>query len=269
MEKLRLTAVSYLNTKPFIYGLYKSDLADHIELSLDIPAQCAQKLLRGEADIALTPVAIIPELPQAWVVSDYCIGAAGAVRTVCLFSEKPLPEIRRLYLDFHSRTSVALVQLLCRDYWGIRPEFVPATAGFEQYIGGDTAGLIIGDRAIGRERQFAYTYDLGEAWTAWTGLPFVFAAWISTRPLPEALLTRFNTALRIGMEHLPELIKILPTMPDFDLEEYFRHHISYDLDAQKWAALHRFLTHLAGPEGYRLERQSPGAMRQTAKEFTF
>ncbi len=259
MEKLRLTAVSYLNTKPFIYGLYKSDLADQIELSLDIPALCAQKLLRGEADIALTPVAIIPELRQAWIVSDYCIGATGAVKTVCLFSEKPLRDIKRLYLDFHSRTSVALVQLLCREYWDIRPEFVPATAGFEQYISGDTAGLIIGDRAIGRERQFAYTYDLGEAWTAWTGLPFVFAAWVSIRPLPDEVVTRFNDALHIGMDHLPELIKILPTMPDFDLEAYFRHHISYELDAPKWTALNRFLTHLAGPDGYHLQRLQPAA----------
>ncbi|MEO6037657.1 MAG: MqnA/MqnD/SBP family protein, partial [Saprospiraceae bacterium] len=131
MSQLRISAVSYLNTKPFIYGLYRSDLGDILDLSLDIPALCAQKLLTGEADLALAPVAIIPELPEAYIVSDYCIGAVGKVKTVCLFSNTPLSEIKQIYLDFHSRTSVALVRILCAQYWHIQPEFVPAEPGFE------------------------------------------------------------------------------------------------------------------------------------------
>lgn len=241
---MRLTAVSYLNTKPFIYGLFRSDLAEIIDLSLDIPSVCAQKLLSGEADIALSPVAIIPQLPEAHLVSDYCIGATGAVKTVCIFSQTPLPQVRRLYLDFHSRTSVALTRILCEHYWKISPEFIPATPGFENQIGGDTAGLIIGDRTIGREAEFAHTYDLGEAWTSWTGLPFVFAAWISTRPLHPEMAERFNAALRLGLEHLPELLKILPAMPGFDVEKYFRENISYELDDAKRRGLQKFLHHL-------------------------
>lgn len=260
MDKIKITAVSYLNTKPFIYGLFKSPLAERLELSLDIPSQCAQKLRDGEADIALAPVAIIPELPQAYVLSDYCIGAEGAVKTVCIFSEVPLGRVERLYLDFHSRTSVALTQLLCREYWRVSPDFLPASAGFEQQIGGTTAGLIIGDRAIGRARDFSYVYDLGEAWTAWTGLPFVFAAWLSVKPLPETLIAEFNAALRIGLDDVPALVKILPTMPDFNLESYFRENISYQLDERKWLALQRFLTALAGEGGYRLERCCPEAV---------
>lgn len=259
MQKIRLTAVSYLNTKPFIYGIFRSELSDVIDLSLDIPAVCAQKLLAGEADLALTPVAVIPELPQAHLVSDFCIGSAGPVKTVCIFSEKPLPEIKRLYLDFHSRTSVALVRLLCREFWKIQPEFLPASEGYEQKIGGDTAGLIIGDRAIGQEKRFAFVYDLGEAWTTWTGLPFVFAAWVSVRPLHPDFTARFNRALRNGIAHLPELTKILPNWPGFDLDDYFRHNISYTLDEAKWLGLNRFLTHLAGPNGYRLHREVAGA----------
>jgi len=254
---MRLTAVSYLNTKPFIYGIFRSELADQVELSLDIPSVCARKLLTGEADLALAPVAIIPELPEAHLVSNYCIGSVGTVKTVCIFSEKPLSKVKRLYLDFHSRTSVELVQLLCREYWKVQPEFVPATEGYEKQITGDTAGLIIGDRAIGQERHFPYVYDLGEAWTAWTGLPFVFAAWVSTRPLDPEFVERFNGALETGLSHLPELTKILPTMPQgFDIEAYYRENISYDLDEAKWTALNRFLTHLAGPTGYRLHRNS-------------
>lgn len=253
---MRLSAVSYLNTKPFIYGIYRSDLADQIELNLDIPSVCARKLLTGEVDLALTPVAIIPELPGAHLVSDYCIGATGAVRTVCVFSDVPLGEIERLHLDFHSRTSVALTRVLCDKYWKIQPELVPAEPGFEQEIGGTTAALVIGDRAIGLERKYKYTYDLGEAWTAWTGLPFVFAAWVSVRPLQEEFVQRFNQALQTGLDHLPELMKILPSMPHFDLEDYYRHNISYHLDEQKWQGLQRFLGLVAGDNGFSLQRRS-------------
>lgn len=249
---MRLSAVSYLNTKPFIYGLFRSDLAEMLDLSLDIPSVCAQKLLAGEADVVLTPVAVIPQLPEAYLVSDYCIGATGAVKTVCVFSQVPLREIKKMYLDYHSRTSVALVQILCEKYWKINPEFLPAEEGFETQIAGETAGLIIGDRAIGCERRYAYTYDLGEAWTTWTGLPFVFAAWISTRPLHPEIAARFNAALRLGLDHLPELLKILPSIADFDIERYFRENISYELDHAKWLGLNRFLGYLAGENGYRL-----------------
>ncbi len=251
---MRLTAVSYLNTKPFIYGLYRSDLAEMIDLSLDIPSVCAQKLLTGEADIALSPVAIIPQLPEAHLISDFCIGSTGAVKTVCVFAQTPLSGIKRLFLDFHSRTSVALVQILCEKYWKISPEFIPAYEGYESEIEGDTAGLIIGDRAIGCESRFTYTYDLGEAWTAWTGQPFVFAAWISVRPLHPEIAARFNAALRLGLDHLPELLKIIPTIPNFDTEKYFRENISYELDDAKWQGLNRFLGYLAGENGYRLIR---------------
>lgn len=255
-KKLRLSAVSYLNTKPFIYGLFRGEMADEIELSLDIPSVCARKLASGEVDMALTPVAIIPELQEAWLVSDYCIGSVGTVKTVCLFSEKPLHEIKRVLLDFHSRTSVMLTRILCEQYWKIQPEFVQATEGFETQIFGDTAALIIGDRTIGLHQRYPYVYDLGEAWTTWTGLPFVFAAWVSARPLDAELIAKFNNALASGLDHLPELIKILPSMPaGFDLDTYYRENISYELDDAKWTALNRFLQLLAGEKGYHLQRQ--------------
>ncbi|MCC6461963.1 MAG: menaquinone biosynthesis protein [Saprospiraceae bacterium] len=256
MQKLRVTAVSYLNTKPFIYGIFRSSFADLIDLSLDIPSVCARKLASGEADLALAPVAIIPDLKAAHLISDFCIGATGPVKTVCIFSEKPLTEIRYLYLDFHSKTSATLVPLLCREYWHIQPEFLPATEGYERNIGGDTAGLIIGDRAIGRDRDFPFVYDLGETWVQWTGLPFVFAAWVSTRPLDPKFVERFNAALQAGIDHLPELSKIIPAIPGIDVEEYFRHNISYDLDESKWLGLQHFLRLVAGPAGFSLHRSA-------------
>jgi chorismate dehydratase len=262
MDKIRISAVSYLNTKPFIYGLFRSELANQIELSLDIPAVCAEKLRTGEADLVLTPVAIIPELDQAYLASDFCIGAYGAVHTVCIFSEAPLERIEKLYLDFHSKTSAALTQVLCREYWHIQPEFLPASEGFEQHIKGTTAGLIIGDRTFPQHGRFRYVYDLGEAWTNWTGLPFVFAAWISARPLPDAFKKTFNAALAAGLERIPELIKVLPSFPGADLELYFNKHISYELDEAKWIALNRFLDLLAGKEQYQLFKEARHAISQ-------
>lgn len=254
MPQLRLSAVSYLNTKPFIYGLYRSDLAGQFDLSLDIPSVCAQKLLSGEVDLALTPVAVIPDLKQAYLVSDYCIGATGTVKTVCLYSEVPLEEIEQLYLDFHSRSSVALTKILCARYWHISPELIPASQGFEQNIKGKTAALIIGDRTIGLDKKYPFVYDLGEAWMAWTGLPFVFAAWLSVKPLHPDLIQRFNHALQTGIENIPELVKILPNIEGFDVESYFRHNISYHLDEAKWQGLNKFLNLIAGENGYHLMR---------------
>jgi chorismate dehydratase len=253
---MRLSAVSYLNTKPFIYGIYKSQLSEHIDLSLDIPSLCAQKLLKGEVDIALTPIAIIPELPQAYIISDYCIGSNGPVRTVCIYSHTPLEQIKRVYLDFHSRTSVMLTRILFENYWKLNPEFIAAEPGYEQKIEGDTAGLVIGDRTMGLDAHYPYVYDLGQAWTEWTGLPFVFAAWVSTKPVHPEFVRQFNEALQTGLDHLPELMKILPTVPGFDLEDYYRHNISYDLDDNKWRALHLFLSYFSGENSFHIYRNS-------------
>lgn len=249
---LRISAVSYLNTKPFIYGLHQSRMAGQIALSLDIPSECARKLRDGEADLALAPVAVIAEMPEAHLVSSYCIGSTGAVKTVCVFSDRPIAQIRRLHLDFHSRTSVQMVQLLCKHYWRVQPEFVAAQAGFEREIGDDTAALIIGDRAIGLEKKYAFVYDLGEIWRLWTGLPFVFAAWISARPISPDIVRALDEAFRSGIAAIPQLIQILPQMPGFDLEDYYRRCISYELDEAKRQGMRFFLDHLCGPDGYRL-----------------
>ncbi len=254
MEKIKISAVSYLNTKPFIYGIYRSELAELVDLQLDIPSECARKLAAGEVDMALAPVAVLPEIPEPHVVSDYCIGAEGAVKTVCLFSEKPLGEVRRVYLDFHSKTSVELTRLLCREHWKIAPELLPAPPDFLEKIGGDTAALVIGDRAIGLENRFEFVEDLGEAWSAWSGLPFVFAAWVSRRPLPGEFLEKFNAGLRLGIESLPELLKILPAMPGFDVEDYFRRCIRYDLDEAKWAGMNLFLEKISPGSSARIIR---------------
>lgn len=248
--KHRVVAVSYLNTKPLLYGLLRSDIQSSLEMDLAIPSECARRLVAGEADIALVPVAVIPELPEAHIISDYCIGADGAVATVCIYGNVPIEEMTSIYLDHHSRTSVMLTRLLLEEYWGHEPALVPAEEGYIDRIGGATGGLVIGDRTIGLDQRFRYVYDLGEVWKKHTGLPFVFAAWVSVKPLAPAFKVAFNKALREGMEHLPELQLLLSSPhPDFSLVEYFTHHIDYNLDGAKRKALDRFLAYVGAAAG--------------------
>ena len=244
-RKIRVTAVSYLNTKPLLYGLLHSSVAEQIDLKLDIPSVCAARLSAGEADLGLIPVAAIPEVNRPRIISDYCIGAEGAVRTVCIYGNCPLQEMEALYLDHHSRTSVELAKFLLQEYWKLSPQLIPAADGYEQQIGGKIGGLIIGDRAIDLENHFTYRYDLGEHWTRHTGLPFVFAAWVSGRDLPLDFLNSFNEALRSGIEQIPKLMYLLPApTTDFSLEEYFNRYISYRLDHYKRQGLTKFLQQL-------------------------
>ena len=247
--KKKIAAVSYLNTKPLLNGILNSPIESELDIQLDIPSVCADKLKAGEVDFALVPVAIIPQLEKAHIISDFCIGTEGAVRTVAIFSQVPITEIETIYLDFHSRTSVQLCQILCREYWNIQPQFVPAQAGFIDEIHGKTAALVIGDRTIPLEEKHPYIYDLGAAWAAHTGLPFVFAAWVSTRPMEADFIQRFNQAMQQGIDHIPKLVYLLPKPhPNFDLQEYFEKYISYHLDASKRKALDLFLAKLGETE---------------------
>ena len=133
---LKISAVSYLNTVPFIHGLKQSVLIHSIGLQLDYPSICADKLINGIVDLALVPVAVIPKLLQAHIISDYCIGANGAVDTVCLYSDVPITEIESIALDYQSRTSVALLKILLKEYWQLNPELKKADVGFEENIKG-------------------------------------------------------------------------------------------------------------------------------------
>ena len=117
MNKIRVSAVSYTNTKPFVYGLQHSGILDRIDLSLDIPSDCAAKVISDEADLGLIPVAALLSIPEYHIISDFCIGADGPVDSVFLFSEKPVEEIRSVSLDAQSRTSNGLARVLLKYHW--------------------------------------------------------------------------------------------------------------------------------------------------------
>ena len=158
----KVSCVSYLNSKPFIYGIENSELLHHgeIELSLDIPKRCAEKLIMKEADIGLVPVATLALLDEYQIISKFCIGAVGAVHSVCLYSDVPLHEIDSIILDYQSLTSVNLTRILCKHYWKISPEFIQGDKDYINDISNQKAGVIIGDRTFQLLDRYRYTYDL-------------------------------------------------------------------------------------------------------------
>lgn len=240
LSKIRVGAVSYLNTKPLLYGIRQPHVLEQIELVEDYPARIAEKLLNDEVDLGLVPVAIIPKLKEAHIVSDYCIGADGEVASVSLFSEVPVQEIRQVLLDYQSRTSVNLARILLRDFWKVQPELVQAGENYISQITGSVGGVVIGDRALRQRKVSAYNYDLAMAWKKMTGLPFVFAAWVANKPIDPEFINTFNQANAYGLTLLDEVIAENP-YEHYDLKTYYTQNISYELTADKHQGLNLFL----------------------------
>ena len=236
MDKIKISAVAYTNTKPFIYGISHSAVLDQIDLSLDIPSDCAAKLIDGTVDVGLIPVAAIPGVTDAHIISDYCIGSVGAVNSVFIFSNVPVTEIRSVRLDSHSRTSNNLAKVLLKFHFKQEVTFTTDADAVTDAI------VLIGDRTFGKKDDYAFWYDMGEEWMKFTGLPFVYAAWVANKPIPEAFVTEFNAALKMGLASRAEVIAALPEHPHFDVADYLMHKLDFDLTEKKREALTLFLS---------------------------
>jgi chorismate dehydratase len=244
LDKIRVGAVSYLNTKPLVYGIRQHPVINKIELIEDYPAKIAQMLIDDELDIGLIPVAATLGLKEWYIDSDYCIGGDGPVASVCIFSQVPMEEVQKVYLDYQSRTSVSLAKILLKEYWKKDVVFIDATGeDFREEIKANTAGVVIGDRALEQRSKSKYIYDLSEAWKNHTNLPFVFAAWIANKKLPGEFITAFNEANELGLKEIDEVIKG-NSFAHFDLQRYYTSCISYKFDAEKKKALDLFLSKL-------------------------
>lgn len=232
MNKIKVSAVSYTNSKPFVYGLLHSGILDSIELSLDIPSDCANKLIDNQVDIGLVPVAALLHVDNYQIVSQYCIGAVGAVDSVFIFSQKPISEIEKIKLDPQSRTSNNLSRVLLKNYWKISPDFITE--------GEADAFVQIGDRTFGKKDLYPYYYDLAEEWFKFTGLPFAFAVWASNKPIPEDFKGSFNAALKLGLDHRKEVIEQIENIENFDLDDYLMNKVDFNLDDKKLIAISKF-----------------------------
>ncbi|HLG33260.1 MAG TPA: menaquinone biosynthesis protein [Bacteroidia bacterium] len=237
---IKVSCVSYLNSQPFIYGLKNNSIINEIELSLDVPSVCAEKLLSGKMDIGLIPVAVIPYLKESYIISDYCIGADGKVETVLLLSDVPKEKIKSVLLDYQSRTSVLLLKILAEKFWKISPQWNDTSSDFEKNIRGETAGLVIGDRTFELKNKFRYVYDLAEEWKKFTYLPFVFACWGSNKRITDDFISRFNSALENGLKNIPRVALQYPS-GGFDALDYLTKKVSYNFDGKKREAMELFL----------------------------
>jgi len=236
--------VSYLNTKPLIYGFENGLMKNEVDLLIEYPSKIAAMLLNDEIDVGLVPVAVIPQLKEYHIISDYCIGSDGEVASVCLFSEVPLFDIKTILLDYQSRTSVALLKILIKEYWKINVIFKNTENGYQSKISGTTAGLIIGDRALMQRQKSRFIFDLGEEWKNFTDLPFVFAAWVSNKKLDADFIKEFNEANKLGLSNLEKVVEKNPFKP-FDLHTYYTECINFELDENKKKGLELFLKKIA------------------------
>jgi len=235
---IKISAVDYINTIPFVYGIKNSGHLHDYELALDIPSVCAEKLLSDKVDIGLIPIAAIPKLGKAELLTDYCIGASGDVGSVVMVSNAPLNEIETVYLDYQSETSIVLAQIIAYKFWEINPIWANGNIGFEDNISGTTAAVIIGDRALKIKDKYTYCYDLAGEWNKFTSLPFVFACWVANKDLPRDFISSFEQAIEWGIVNKEESLKEI--VNDIDARDYINNYISYEFDQPKKKAMNLF-----------------------------
>ncbi len=246
MAPIRISAVSYLNTYPFVYGILNSGILENFRLDLDVPSECARKMKAGEVDVALVPVGAVPEMDGKEIISSFCIGAVREVRTVLLLSKKPVSEISTVSLDFDSRTSVQLVKVLAANFWHIDPSWVNLKPGQAEEADDIETLVAIGDKTFRLTEKFPYIYDLAGEWIRFTGLPFVFAVWMALPDIPFPVVESFTRALEFGVKNKRDCLEYFKDkLPKgVDSLAYLEKNISFQFDEKKRKGLDLFLSYL-------------------------
>jgi chorismate dehydratase len=243
-RKIRIGAVSYLNTKPLLYGLEHGQMSNEVELVLDYPANLVRLLQSNQIDIGLIPVGALPSLGDYHIISDYCIGTEGEVASVAVFSEVSMEEIDTVLLDYQSRTSVMLCKILFEKHWKKKVQFIDAKdESYIDNIHGNVAGLVIGDRALKIRDKFKFKFDLGLAWKEMTGLPFVFAVWVRKKEISGEFIPLFNEANGMGLSKI-NLIIDHNNESSYPMDMYFRKNISYRLTGGMRESMSLYLSFL-------------------------
>ncbi|MFZ1458077.1 MAG: menaquinone biosynthesis protein [Saprospiraceae bacterium] len=238
--KYKIAMVSYLNSKPFEYGLLNHDYASCFDIITADPATCARLFEEKKVDISLIPAGALHDLKDEHIlISDFCIGCDGEVRTVGLFSNVPLNQGRRLVADHHSRTSVLLSQVLLKEVFQVEIPVLVADIN-QMGIKEDDVVLMIGDKVFEKEHEYQYKTDLGGIWKHYTNLPFVFAVWAADKNLPQEAIEMLNVSLLHGINHIDKIIEE-QSYENLDLYYYYKKNISYNLDTDKKSALKLFL----------------------------
>jgi chorismate dehydratase len=280
---MRIGAVNYLNSKPLVYGL--EALAPDVRLSFDLPSRLADSLAAGRLDVALVPSVEFFRSPGCSIVSDACVACRGPVLSVKLHFRVPPVEVRRVALDEGSRTSAALTRILLAEMYGVRPEVEPLPIGCGIETTDADAVLLIGDRAIADctaeensdnpqsairnpKSEFVEIWDLGERWTEWTGLPFVFAMWIARPGIePNDVAAILGSARDNGLLNLSVIAEREAPLAGVSYEtamQYFGENLHFVLGEEELAGLRKFyqlcVTHGLAPGGgeSRIASRRPG-----------
>lgn len=240
---IRITAISYLNTIPFIYGIKKSGFLDNYLLELEVPSVSAQKILFHQSDIGLVPVALLKYLTNYQIITNYCIGAERNVKSVVLLSQKPLKSIKTIYLDIDSLTSVNLVKVLAKHFWKINPIWKPQIDINNNLSENIESMVAIGDKTFDLIDKFEYCYDLSEEWYQFSGLPFVFACWVEVYNTNKLFINSFSKSMEYGINNISKTMAEIPNKmyQDINVNEYLNKQISFNLDENKHKALSLFL----------------------------
>jgi chorismate dehydratase len=256
MRRLRISAISYLNTAPLMWDFEHGEAGRAFDISYTLPSDCARALADGTADIGIIPAAAYAEIPELQVLPDVAIASRRAVRSIVLVSKVPVEKIRTVALDTSSMTSVALTKILFQKWLGGGRTFAPMTPDIDRMLAAHDAGLLIGDPALKVDRARYHTLDLAEEWIRHTGKPFVFAFWAVRRDaLKEAapsldLPAVFQNSRDHGLE-ASSLNQISHEWaPRLDITEaevlsYLTQNIHYQLDAGCLGGLRLFYRYAA------------------------
>jgi chorismate dehydratase len=177
MRRLRISAISYLNTAPLMWDFEHGDAGRDFDISYTLPSACARALAEGTADIGIIPAAACAEIPGLQVLPEVAIASRRAVRSILLVSKVPIEQVRTIALDTSSMTSVALTKILIERWLGGGRTFTAMAPNVDAMLAEHDAGLLIGDPALKIDRKRYHTIDLAEEWIRHTGKPFVFAFW--------------------------------------------------------------------------------------------
>jgi chorismate dehydratase len=242
MRKLRISAISYLNTAPLMRDFEHGNSGSHFEISYTIPSACARALADGSADIGIIPAAAYTQIPGLQILPDVAIASRRAVRSILLVSKVSLEKVRTVALDTSSMTSVALTKILLKWRGGER-QYLPMEPNLEQMLDRCDAALVIGDPALQVDRSRYHTLDLAEEWIRVTRKPFVFAFWaVRGEALKEAdpsldLATIFRESRNHGLE--PSSLEQIArewsrrlNLSEQQVRTYLTENIHYRLDAE-------------------------------------
>jgi chorismate dehydratase len=241
MRRLRISAISYLNTAPLMWDFRSGHPA--FDISYTVPSKCAAELAQGSADIGIIPAAAYASIPNLIIIPGVAIASRRAVRSILLVSKVPLDEVRTVALDSSSLTSVALVQILFAKWWGGNAHFAAADPDLPAMLAQHDAALVIGDTALQVDCSRYITYDLAEEWIRFSGKPFVFAFWA----IRQVVLDSFSDQSRItaifqqsrdnGLK--PESLDEIASewagrlnLTADDVKSYLTKNIHYDLDRE-------------------------------------